>query len=85
MLVRLKKATQPAALDEEDFGAGPVPAAEPVTIMVNPAYVSSAFRSERNPAHTVVRMSDGRGFMIGEAFDDVVAKLGGETREQPVQ
>jgi hypothetical protein len=48
-------------------------------ISINPTMVAAVFSSAQNGDATVVRLADGRGFMIKGTYEEVMAALRGGT------
>jgi hypothetical protein len=48
-------------------------------IAVNPTMVAAVFASAQSESATVIRLADGRGFMIHGSYEDVMTALAGGT------
>jgi hypothetical protein len=76
MLVEFTRATPPVTPSEfgEDDGLQTQQAvAHPIAI--NPATISAVFESANDPNVTIVRLADGRGFMVQGAYAQVMDTL----------
>jgi hypothetical protein len=52
-------------------------------ISINPTMVAAVFASAQSEAATIVRLADGRGFVISGTYADVMAALRGGSTPAP--
>lgn len=78
MLVEFERAIDPVIneLEGEDDGIGQSQTVQPrPPISINPVYVAAVLESLRNPGTCILRLSDGRGFMVRGLYTEVLDKL----------
>jgi hypothetical protein len=77
MLVEFYRATPPVTPNEfgEDDGQQTEQAQVQHPIAINPTTVSAVFESSQDANVTIVRLADGRGFMIQGAYAQVMEVL----------
>jgi hypothetical protein len=77
MLVEFTRATPPVAPSEfgEDDGLQNPQAQVSHPIAINPTTISAVFESANDPNVTIVRLADGRGFMVQGNYAQVMETL----------
>jgi hypothetical protein len=59
----------------DEFGEDDGAEASTASIALNPAFISAVFNSSRHAGATIVRMSDGRGFIVRGEYTATMERL----------
>jgi hypothetical protein len=60
---------------EDDGLSNPPPVTEEEKIKVNPVYVAAVMNSQRHQGVTIIRFSDGRGYLVKGSYQETVDRL----------